>query len=689
MNRWLRSRGLFALCGLSAWLAVKPIAAQEALVLSGGGSRGLAHVGVLLGLSELGYHPTMVVGTSMGAVVGALYAAGYAPSEIRDRVLGIRWGDLFQQTPVIGSPERTVRYPLINVDLEVEPLRFSRGVVGQWRINRALASLLFDANARSRGNFDRLARRYRAVATDLKTGEAVVLASGDLARAARASMAVPAFFAPLQWDERVLVDGGIVDNLPTGQARKLGAARVIAVEVSREPPNIHSLAPLAVLSRALDIMQRAAQHDELPPDLLVVPSLPPGFSGAFFPDDPRWLFEIGLAAARRDLPRAPSADVATRPMPLPPDSLAGLIIEAPDAALEALARNSFAGVAPGRYDAQAVMKAMDRLYSTGLFEGVWPRVQLQTDTTLAPALHVRLEAQPRTALLLSGRFETDRGGQLWASLDRYLRLGLHPAVLSASASRDGIELYALLSARVYALTSQPFAWSVGVYSSKRDVRSFADDTRIIKEAGRSGGWVGLEFPHLLRDRLLTAMVRGELIDIEDDRRGSSVGPLLRFTSIDPETRVVGEPLLLEAEARWGPIAYRRLVVRGGPALELGPLRIAPVADARLVSSRAPSDVWPALGDDHAVPGLRWGELRAHNRIVGGIDVAHPLPLGYARLRLRSGAVAQTLDALNDVRWISGAEVGFIWPNPIGTVEVAYGRNTMNSNRIDVVLGRRF
>ncbi|MGH7482564.1 MAG: patatin-like phospholipase family protein, partial [Longimicrobiales bacterium] len=287
---------LFCLAALS----VAPSArAQQALVLSGGGARGLAHVGVLLQLEQLGYDPDLVVGTSMGAVIGALYAAGYQPDEIRDRVLAVQWSEIFAPTPALLGPDRAPRLPMLTFGLDLTGRRVSRGLFGEWRINRALARLLFDANARARGDFDRLPRRYRAVAADLETGEKVVLEAGDLARATRASMAYPGFLAPVRWDDRVLVDGGIAANLPTGVASGLGATYVVAVDVSRPPDEVSSLEPLTVAQRALNLMQQNAHSDSIPPDVLVLPVTDGALAGPGFPDDPMPLIELGLASARQ------------------------------------------------------------------------------------------------------------------------------------------------------------------------------------------------------------------------------------------------------------------------------------------------------------------------------------------------------------------------------------------------------
>ncbi|MGH7447055.1 MAG: patatin-like phospholipase family protein, partial [Longimicrobiales bacterium] len=189
MLRWTKR---IALPGVACLLLLglqspQAAVAQQALVLSGGSARGLAHIGVLQRLSELGYDPDLLIGTSMGAVVGALYAAGYDPAEIRARTLAIEWGGMFDPTSTLLGAARAPRLPMLTFSPGVGRRRIARGLFGDWRINRALVHLLFEANARAQGDFDRLPRRYRAVAADLQTGEKVVLAGGDLARAARAS----------------------------------------------------------------------------------------------------------------------------------------------------------------------------------------------------------------------------------------------------------------------------------------------------------------------------------------------------------------------------------------------------------------------------------------------------------------------------------------------------------------------
>src|SRR5690606_41580353 len=150
-------------------------------------------------------------------------------------VLAQDWPELFVHMPRPVGPRRELRYPQLEVGIGVER---PAGLVAEWRINRALVHLLFDAGALSGGDFDRLPRRFRSVAADLRTGEAVVIAEGDLVRAVRASMAVPGVFAAVVRGGAPLVDGGIANYLPVSVARAAGARNVVASDEMWPAPEI-------------------------------------------------------------------------------------------------------------------------------------------------------------------------------------------------------------------------------------------------------------------------------------------------------------------------------------------------------------------------------------------------------------------------------------------------------------------
>ena len=208
------------------------------LVLSGGGAKGAAHVGVIRVLEEMGVPIDLVVGTSMGAIVGGLYASGLSGKELEQAIQEIDWEDIFDDDP--PRAERSLRRKRDDADFLVRyrlglkdgELQLPRGVILGQKLMLALRKL--SANG-ARSDFDDLTRPFRAVATDLESGEPVVLKSGSLALAMRASMSVPGVFPPVDYDGRLLIDGGVANNLPIDVAREMGADIVIAVNVQTDP----------------------------------------------------------------------------------------------------------------------------------------------------------------------------------------------------------------------------------------------------------------------------------------------------------------------------------------------------------------------------------------------------------------------------------------------------------------------
>lgn len=665
----------------------RPAAGTDGLVLSGGGSRGLAHPGSLMALEERGFDADIVTGTSIGALVGALYAVGYPAADIQRQVEAVDWGELFTATPVVIGPERAVRYPLLSYDRQADPLRFNRGIVPQWRMNRALVRLLFDGEARARGDFDRLARRFRAVATDLRTGEPVVLGRGDLARAVRASFAVPGVFAPVEWEGRTLIDGGIADNLPIEPARRLGARYIVAVDVGRPSEEIASRGPFAVIGRTIDLLQDLGQRDSVPPQVWIVPPLPPTFGGITFPGDPTPLFRIGYQAVAQVADTVRFTGRPRRTLPAPPTRFSGLVIEAPDSALAAYARAAFASVAPGEYAPERVLTTVDRLYTTGLFEGIWPRVE--GDGAEAARLVVRVEAPPRFSLAGAIGYDSDRFGRAFLSVQQSASVAGAPAVANLSGLATAREQMLSADMRLYPVRLAPFVASTGAYFRETDVRFVrrGDDV----EVTRTGVWGSLELHQLLAERVAQGVVRAEWIDVAHGGGGWSFGPLLRVSEPQSERPIVGVTALAEAEARWGGYQYQQARARGSYAMRRGVVLAALVADAATVFGDAPPDVVPALGDEHLVPGYRWGEGRGSARLVGGADAAYPIPGGaYLRTRLRAGAVGRGLGrVVSQAPWAVGGDVGLFYQSPFGALSLAVGMNNRSEPRVVIDLGPEF
>lgn len=207
------------------------------LVLGGGGARGAAHIGVLKVLERERIPIHAIAGTSIGSIVGGLYAAGYSPDEIEHAIGSIDWLDIFhdgtarRERPMRQKETDIGTVANLEVGLAEGHLTFPTTLIRGQKLGLWLRRMFL-----GRGNvenFDDLPIPFRCVATDIGEVKPVVFKSGDLALAVRASMAVPGAFAPVKHDGRVLVDGGIVNNIPIDVARQMGVDRVIVVDVGQ------------------------------------------------------------------------------------------------------------------------------------------------------------------------------------------------------------------------------------------------------------------------------------------------------------------------------------------------------------------------------------------------------------------------------------------------------------------------
>ena len=222
---------------LSPWAAGAQTPAPRpriGLTLSGGGARGLAHIGLLKALDSARVKVDYVTGTSMGAVVGSLYAAGYSGAEI-ERVAGqLDWDALLTnaaQLRTVTLPEKDDfgRY-LVELPFVKGKFQIASGVIESEELWLKLSELFFPYYKTK--NFGQFEREFRCVATDVISGEPVVLQQGEIVAAIRASMAIPSFFTPVLYNGRRLVDGGIVRNFPVSEVKAMGAGVIIGSNVS-------------------------------------------------------------------------------------------------------------------------------------------------------------------------------------------------------------------------------------------------------------------------------------------------------------------------------------------------------------------------------------------------------------------------------------------------------------------------
>ena len=250
---------------------------RVALVLSGGAARGFAHIGVLRVLEREGLRPDLVVGSSAGAIVGAMYASGMTAGEIERAAAKIDWTVLFDFDPV--------RAVLGGIGL---------GVVPGMRLEQFLRQHLVVP-------IERLPHAFAAVAADMESGEIVPLNNGDAARAVRASCAVPGVYAPVRARGRLLADGQIVSPLPVLTARRLGAVRVIAIDVVYPPHHSGMWNPISMLFQSLIVSGwRQVLAERALADLVITPEI--RTSAQLGLASRSWLIEAGETAAQSRLP---------------------------------------------------------------------------------------------------------------------------------------------------------------------------------------------------------------------------------------------------------------------------------------------------------------------------------------------------------------------------------------------------
>ncbi len=248
------------------------------LVLSGGGARGLAHIGVLRALEQKKIPIDYIAGTSIGSIIGGLYATGMSTDDLEWIVKSIDWDRVFRPTADRKKQQYSAKQADKSyfVDLELglskSGPKSAKGFVGGQQLMLELQRIVGSIKTQ---NFDDYPIPFRAVATDLNTAEPYIIDHGNLAMAMRASMAVPLVFGPINHQGRFLADGGILNNLPVDVARQMGADIIIAVNISSPLSHINegsSIISVSYQSVDVALIQNTIQSLGLA-DIVIAPSL--------------------------------------------------------------------------------------------------------------------------------------------------------------------------------------------------------------------------------------------------------------------------------------------------------------------------------------------------------------------------------------------------------------------------------
>ncbi|MCB1037241.1 MAG: patatin-like phospholipase family protein, partial [Acidobacteria bacterium] len=400
-------------------------------------------------LEELRIPVDYVAGTSMGAIVGGLYAAGVSPAEMQELLGTTDWRDLLEDRP----PRRRLPYRR-KVDDQAYLTRFEAGfndfrfqlptglVQGQ-KLTLALQEMLLRVSGTE--DFDQLPLPFRAVATDLETGEAVVLGRGDLALSIRASAAVPAIFSPIEIADRVLVDGGVVLNLPVDVAREMGAEVILAVDVGeplQDRKNLESLT--SVLQQMTSLQSRQTSDDQASRANVVMRPDLEGFHSTDF-DRGMEMVPRGVEAARRATPELlayslSEADfaehLARRRRPPPQAERIADVQLSLDAGVDPELARRRVRLRPGDvFDMEALKSDLERLFETGDYERIDALLTQEEDGV---AVNIQGHEKPwgpnviRIGTSLMANFDGDSSFGLLASYTM-TRLNRHRGELKVTA----------------------------------------------------------------------------------------------------------------------------------------------------------------------------------------------------------------------------------------------------------------
>jgi predicted acylesterase/phospholipase RssA len=678
-------RVLLVLAGV---LFVSPLRAQQcpagpvALVLSGGGAKGLAHIGVLRAMDSLGVRPDLIVGSSMGAVIGAMYASGYSGREIDSLSRTIPLSSLFRTYQPRAPRSLGPLQPLIVWEQGVHGLLLQNASVREARVNALLGAAMLRGNLLARGNFDSLAIPFRAVATDLHDRSAVVLAGGDLAQAVRASIAIPVVFPPERVDGRFLADGGLSANIPERIARQSGATRIIvsdATERLQDSLNLYS--PLSVVDRLLGFLFQQPDDTLAPGDLLIRPNVGGFASLDFSRASVARLVQRGDSAATAILGAAtclPHFVTTQRPLPSGIDTVVtlGATLSERRTMLRLLGLQG-----ARRLDVAALRSRVRGLATSEAFEAIWLRPWGRGDSVGFDLLAV---PAARRIAGLGLVYDNELGGRMWiGAVDRNLfRLAIEGSAILylgelrrefALGFRRPYQLFGRLLTPV--LTGAVATESIRRFDvdraeipslPTRDVRLFAGVERSL-----GGDWVASLGGNFMAWRQ------------PDSADSHAFDAVLHIGRSSPAIASEGE-----LNIEWGS-RLRRASGMLAPLFRAGAFSIRPYARAGW-GRGLPIQYTFALGGTEGFPGVHLGELRGDREAMAGIAMSFRIagPL----IVLAEGATGRSANGgalLGAEGWIAGARGGVGADTPVGPMRIEYGFASGGRDALLVRLGRWF
>lgn len=680
-----------------------------ALVLSGGGARGIAHIGVLEALLEAGVWPDCIAGASMGSVVGALFAAGHPPQEIWSMLSRITWRDLYSEPgnrtgrPILHRIEQ--QRTAVRLGLEHGTVRLPHSLLDDALINRILIEHLAPAGFVAGRRFDRLPIAFRAVGTDLNTGDRVVLSQGDLARAVRGSMSVPLAYPPVRWGNALLIDGGLVDNIPVSLAKDMGARYVIAVDVST-PVEKDAVADLAGVTRRIIDLLFTAKNTQygVPADLTIRPEIGQHSFANYSGLDA--LIEEGRTAGATAIAQIPER-YRNRPAREIPDvhaeaftgrRVSGVVVEGNEYLDEAVILREFDLQAGSAFDLDEALAHLDRLAGSGLLTGAWLDFQRDGEDGVRVVLRVREEYRHTADIGLAYLTEHQAQGLLRLETRNLLGGGDRLQLRGFASARDTVLGVRLLGDRAFGTR---LGYQLDVENHREKPKVFRD-TELVNRAEfrRRHAQLLANLPFSLDGMLQLGLRVGRVevrerlgVDFAPDtfQHRVLVGRYVRDTlsSLALPRSGLRLSVLAEdnAESLGGTASYFRLRSEARAAVPAGPL----TAEIRALYGYASGDLpvydWFRIGGPELIPGLAREEIWGRQALAGSASLGFD-PSSISRVYARVGA-GNVWDRTREVTLsdlLVGFGLGVQVLTPIGPIQADYGWSEEGRSRFYFAFG---
>lgn len=678
LHRWLIGPALLA--GAAPLQAQACPASPTALVLSGGAAKGIAHIGVLAALDSLGIRPDLIVGSSMGAAVGALYASGYSGRELDSLARAVPLSRLFRTYQPRAPRSLGVLRPLVMWEQGDRRFTLQSASIIESEVNALVNIAMLRGNLTARGDFDSLPIRFRAVATDLATGKPVVLHSGDLAQAVRASIAIPLVFAPELRDGRFLADGGLSANIPIAVARSEGAERVIVSDATEHPAEtLDGYSPINVADRLIEFLFQQPAESLHAGDILVRPDVEGFTSLNFSPGRIKQLLINGRAAADSSLGASTCRDTAdVRPTARLPRRIAGFTAkDANDSERLALERMLGLGLSD-TVDMDLLRSRVRDLGTSDAYHSIWLGPGGSGDSV---RFDLALRRAARRVVAIGLGFDNELGGRMWAGgVDRrFFGLALEgSAAVFLDAFRK--ELYTGFR-RKYQIARQVVDPTLTVRLATEDIRQFDSDGNELEELEirEAIGFAGVE-------RVLPGgweIAAGLLGHVWHEPARDDLSTLGFEAHVIRVSRTRGR--VARAEGVWSGV-YQRARLDMQLFGQLGIVRLTP----RLMlgwGEGLPLQLGFPLGGEDGFPGLHLGERRGDREAMLGLLLTAPLkgPL-LGRIELAGGRTANGGALLGDDGWVGGIRAGVGADTPVGSVRFEYGYSTEGRGAVFIRLG---